>query len=96
MIPVLDDGDRVLLRRVRRLRVGDVVVVVDPSATDRMLVKRISSTSGGMIAVLGDNPGASHDSRHFGDVRAGSVRGVVWYRYHPANQAGRIRRSDAN
>jgi nickel-type superoxide dismutase maturation protease len=96
MIPVLDDGDRVLLHRVRRLRVGDVVVVDDPTTPDRMLVKRVSSISRDTIALLGDNAGASHDSRHFGDVPSASVRGVVWYRYHPANQAGRIRRPSAN
>jgi nickel-type superoxide dismutase maturation protease len=95
MIPALDHGDRVLLRRVRRLRVGDIVVVADPEANERWLAKRIAAASGAEFWVTGDNAGASRDSRAFGAIHRDAVRGVVWYRYFPTDQAGRVRSSPA-
>jgi nickel-type superoxide dismutase maturation protease len=78
MVPTLRDGDRVLvwLRRPRRTpRVGRVVLVDLP---DRPLsIKRITSVdSSGLVAVGGDNPHGSTDSRELGAVRLDAIRGV--------------------
>ena len=46
MRPTYDDGDRVLVRRMRRMRVGDVVVVAEPGAEGRWLIKRLIARPG--------------------------------------------------
>jgi nickel-type superoxide dismutase maturation protease len=82
MAPTLSEGDRLLVRRVRQLRPDDLVVF--PSPVDGLvLVKRIAALAPGEVTVIGDNEGASTDSRHFGSVPSDSVRGVAVYRYSP-------------
>lgn len=82
MAPTYRAGDWVLLRRTRRVRPGDVVAVPDPRDPARLLVKRITATRSGGWHVLGDNPAASTDSRHFGPVDPTTVIGKVLLRYH--------------
>ena len=41
--------------------------------------------------LLGDNRGASTDSRDFGPVRREAILGVAWLRYWPPERAGRLR-----
>jgi nickel-type superoxide dismutase maturation protease len=92
MIPTLDEGDRVLVRRVRRVRVGDIVVADDPLMSDRVLIKRVADISTAGVFVVGDNAGASRDSREFGPLPTGAIWGVAWYRYLPQGRSGRIAR----
>src|SRR5579871_1018697 len=85
MLPTFAPGDRLLLvRRARRLRVGDVVAVADPRLASRRLIKRVSAITGGDVELAGDNPSASTDSRAFGTVRAAAVRHLVVRRYASA------------
>jgi len=86
MRPTLEEGDRLLVLRGRRARPGDLVVVPDPRARGRLVVKRVVAASGGGLTVRGDNPAASTDSRDFGPVPAASVQGRVVYRYAPADR----------
>ncbi|MFI7633498.1 S26 family signal peptidase [Nonomuraea sp. NPDC049400] len=130
MIPALQDGDRILVRRgaVEKVRRGDVVVfavttglmlsmdappptskagVPDflPSAP-RLMAKRAVAIPGdtipkevvhacgnadvvppGKIVVLGENPSASTDSRHYGFVSAEEVVGVAIRKYVPLHHA---------
>jgi signal peptidase I len=104
MTPALHAGDRLLVVRTRRLRVGDLVVLPDPRDPDRALVKRLAAEPGGRVScgdlvleagegeviVLGDNPAASTDSRDLGPLPVGSVVGKAVYRYHPPERAGRL------
>ena len=92
MRPTLDPGDRLVLSRVGRPRPGDLVALADPRAPARTVVKRLVEVSSAGLTVLGDNPAASTDSRVFGRVPAGSLRGRVVYRYHPAARRGILRR----
>jgi nickel-type superoxide dismutase maturation protease len=85
MVPTLRDGDRVLvwLRRPRRTpRVGRVVLVDLP---DRPLsIKRITSVdSSGLVAVGGDNPHGSTDSRELGLLPTQLLRGRALLRLSP-------------
>lgn len=89
MRPNLLDGDRLMVVRNRRARVGAVVVVDDERVAGRVLVKRVAAVGPEGVTVLGDDPGSSTDSRHFGPVARISGRAV--YRYHPAGRAGRVR-----
>lgn len=105
MLPTLDDGSRVLVRRIGpAVRVGAVVVLETPAigaptaATGRWVVKRVAAVPGdplppavaaatgapagsrvppGHVAVLGDNPDESIDSRHYGPVALTRVLGVA-------------------
>nr|MDA8292624.1 nickel-type superoxide dismutase maturation protease [Actinomycetota bacterium] len=92
MLPALAPGERLLVLRTRTLRDGELVVVRDPHAPGRVLVKRVASVGAGGLVVVGDNAGASRDSRHFGPVAASDVLGRPWYRYSPEGSRGRLAR----
>ena len=105
MAPTLLPGDHLLVRPARQLRRGDLVVVRDPDAAGRWVVKRVAAlpgeevdvggrtlAAGDGIVLLGDNPAQSTDSRVYGAVSLEDVHGRVWYRYGPAERAGRLSR----
>ncbi len=86
MLPALRPGDFVVVSQRRRpLRYGDIVLATDPREPARALVKRIHLVEPGRNAawLLGDNPAASTDSRHFGAVPAANLLGRVIWRYWP-------------
>ena len=90
MLPTLAPGDRLLVVRTRRPRVGQLVAVPDPRAPTRLLVKRLAARNGSLLEVRGDNPDASTDSRTFGPVPTSAVWGRVVRRYAPAARAGPV------
>ena len=90
MRPTLAPGDRLLVVRNRRARVGDVVAVADPRLPARTLVKRVAARDGHALTVLGDNASASTDSRILGPVAPASIRGRAVYRYFPDSRRGRL------
>jgi nickel-type superoxide dismutase maturation protease len=82
MSPTFHPGDRLLLvRRLRRLRPGDLVAFDDPRGTGLRLVKRVVSIDEGVVEVAGDNATSSTDSRAFGPVRHAAIRHLVVRRY---------------
>lgn len=82
MEPTLSDGDWVLARNDGRARVGDVVVLEHPERSGELLItKRVHRVEAGGYWLLGDNPGQSTDSRHFGLVP--HVIGPVIWRVRP-------------
>ena len=93
MAPTLQPGDVVLVlrwpSRIRSVRAGEIVVADVPAgrpASGRVIkrVARIEGRPGGPRLILrGDNPPASADSRIFGPVPLGAVRGVVVWRLYP-------------
>jgi nickel-type superoxide dismutase maturation protease len=99
MRPTLEPGDWALAVRVRRVRRGDVVVVEHPERPGFELVKRVVHVAGDVapdgselvdeVWVEGDEPEASSDSRRFGPVPVGLVRGTVRLVWWPP---GRLRR----
>ncbi len=90
MEPVLMSGDRLLVLRRRRPRVGDIVAVADPRPGGRLLVKRVVALQGDEVLVEGDNRSSSTDSRHFGPVDRRAVLGRAVYRYGPPGRSGRL------
>jgi nickel-type superoxide dismutase maturation protease len=86
MTPGLAAGERVLVNRaaywLRAPQPGDVVVVRDPRAPQRLLIKRIDSVAGDDAwSIRGDNAPASTDSRSFGPVPRELLVGKVVSHY---------------
>jgi phage repressor protein C with HTH and peptisase S24 domain len=77
MSPKLMPGQVLLATPLfRRLRPGQVVVLQQDG---RQKVKRIERIEKGKCFVIGDNPKASTDSRHFGWLDANDILArVVW------------------
>src|SRR3990167_8261837 len=86
MSPAVAPGERVVVNKAAywfgKPRAGDLVVLRDPRAPDRLLIKRIDRAAGDHAwLVLGASEGASTDSRHFGPVGRQLLVGKVWFRY---------------
>jgi hypothetical protein len=79
MLPALGEDDYVwIARRGESLpAIGSIVVSLDPSNQDRILVKRVLSHGTHTVALGSDNPQEGRDSRHFGSVPAELVIGTV-------------------
>jgi signal peptidase I len=98
MLRAYAPGDRLLVEavsyRLRRPRIGEVVVVRQP-ADGRLDLKRIVAGTGATVMinaeervlghdewyVLGDNLSESQDSRTLGPVKTRDIVGRVWLRY---------------
>lgn len=96
MQPLLEPGDRLLIDRwtfrQRSPRPGEVVLLL--AADGRPIVKRVTRAPDlleGQLWVEGDNATDSDDSRRFGALPAGSIRGRVVFRYWPPSRVGPIR-----
>lgn len=92
MLPALSPGERLVVHRTRRVRNGDIVVVIDPEDETRTLIKRVTAVTSDVVYVLGDNRQASRDSADFGPVERALVVGRAWYRYFPRERRQRLRR----
>ena len=95
MVPTLAPGDRVVVLRGigswrPAIRVGDLVALADPRDPRRTMIKRVAGFEAARVLVSGDNEAFSTDSRHFGPVDAGGLRGRVIFRYHPEHRRGRF------
>ena len=89
MEPALRDGDWIVVRSLSRPpRVGDIVLLRDPRAPDRLILKRVAGVSERACTVVGDNPDESTDSRTFGPVPLANVVGRALFRYAPVGRIG--------
>ena len=82
MRPTLEPGDWAIATVAGGVRPGDVVVVEHPERPGFEMVKRAVRVSKGDVWVEGDDPSSSTDSRTFGAVPIGLVRGrvrLVWW-----------------
>lgn len=96
MMPALAHGDRLVVVRARRPRIGDLVALHDPVEPTRLLVKRVVAFVPGGVEVRGDNQAVSRDSRTFGPVAPARLVGRAVYRYSPPARAGLIRQSGSS
>jgi nickel-type superoxide dismutase maturation protease len=78
MAPTYQPGERLTaLRRWRRVRPGDVVVVRDPSLPTGWMLKRCVAREDSLLDLRGDNVAASTDSRDFGLVPSSDAIYIV-------------------
>lgn len=88
MFPTLAPNEQVIVNRRayrgREPQIGDVVVAVDPRRKGVELMKRVSAVNHHLSPktyhLLGDNPDASTDSRHFGAVPLSNIVGKVTHK----------------
>jgi nickel-type superoxide dismutase maturation protease len=91
MLPTLRPDDRlVVVRRLRPVRVGDVVLALDPRDAARELVKRVAAIGPEGVTLHGDNPSLSTDGRMFGALPATAIRWRAVARCWPLERAGRL------
>jgi SOS-response transcriptional repressor LexA len=86
MLPVLDDGDLLLVSYRRTVRPGSVVVarLADGTvAVKRATARRTSRTGAPAWWLLSDNPAEGVDSRHRGAVADADVIAVTLGRIWP-------------
>lgn len=91
MMPTLYAGDKVVISKRAKVRVGDIVVLEDPRNRENVIVKRLAGISDTKLYVLGDNSSSSTDSRHFGAVPRSCLIGSVKLRYFPVDKAGSLK-----
>jgi nickel-type superoxide dismutase maturation protease len=78
MRPTLKSGDVVLIDPYAFIASGDVVVADHPYKQSIKIIKRVESIDrGGRYILRGDNPDGSTDSRTYGTIAKGDIRGKV-------------------
>ena len=81
MNPTLKEGDLVLYRPIKKsilsLKKGSIVIAINPLKKDELMIKRVSKRNDLEIDLLGDNPNASIDSRHFGSIKLDQLIGIA-------------------
>jgi nickel-type superoxide dismutase maturation protease len=95
MEPALEPGDWLLVDPRayidRPPKTDQLVLAPDPRDPTRLLIKRVGSVAiDGRLELLGDAADISTDSRMFGSIDVGSVRGRPWFRYWPPARVGRV------
>lgn len=95
MAPALAPGDYLVVDRrayARRAPApGEVVIARDPRDASREIVKRVAaSAAAGGVALLGDDPAVSTDSRAFGPVPRAAIVGRAVWRYWPRARFGPV------
>jgi nickel-type superoxide dismutase maturation protease len=84
MLPVLKDGDLVLINPQAELAIGDIVLAQHPFKQSVKIIKRIAEIlPGERYILLGDNLAESADSRQFGAIAAKDILGKAEARIKP-------------
>ncbi len=78
MSPYLNDRDLILVQRINKYRVGDVVGF---KLNDKIFIKRIHEIKNHQIYVLGDNPDNSLDSRKLGWINRENLVFKLLFRF---------------
>lgn len=86
MLPLLKEGEEILINpqaySKSEPKVNDVVIINHPHKTQLTIVKRVVEVAlDGSYFLIGDNPKASTDSRHWGGVSRNQIIGKVTNRF---------------
>lgn len=89
MQPTLLDGDWLVADRRAPVAVGSVVVVRDPRAVGRLIVKRVRSVgTDHQLVLASDHP--AHADETIGPVPLSDVVGRAIFRYWPPSRSGAL------
>lgn len=82
MTPTLKPGDVILVDlrayKDKKPKNGDIITFRKPEEPRKILVKRVQANlAEEEYYVIGDNPSASRDSRHYGPIKFSSITGRV-------------------
>jgi len=78
MLPILKNGDLVLINLDTEPRIGDIVLAAHPFKKSVKIIKRINEiTTENRYFLVGDNQGESTDSRIFGTIAKNDILGKV-------------------
>lgn len=78
MLPVLKDGDEVLVDVKAKIAIGDIVIARHPFKESVEMAKRITAIdANGKFFLVGDNSDESTDSRTFGPVSLKYIKGKI-------------------
>jgi nickel-type superoxide dismutase maturation protease len=78
MLPVLREGEQVVVDKNAKIKVGDIVIARHPFKKSVVMIKRVREIDEkGNYFLLGDNPDESEDSRAFGAVSIEYIKGKV-------------------
>ncbi len=83
MLPLLADGDWLLMLENSAIKQGEIVVARQPDQPGRRIVKKAVRADSNGWWLEGLNADSSEDSRSFGPVAHGWIEGVVVARYWP-------------
>jgi len=76
MTPLLNHGDIVYTKKMKRIRIGDVIIAHHPFRK-KYIIKQVTGVRGTMLELRGLNPEESEDSRVFGNIPVKDSIGVV-------------------
>ncbi len=79
MSPFLKPGNKVLISKFGKIKIGDVVVF---KINNIHFIKRISEIKNNQYFVLGDNKKESIDSRKFGWIEKKDIIGKMIYKIY--------------
>lgn len=78
MLPLLKDGDQVIVKKNANFKNGDLVIAWHPFKKNVELIKRISEIDDrGNVTLLSENLDEGQDSRSFGAVSIECIKGKV-------------------
>lgn len=78
MLPLLKEGDQVVVKRDATLKTGEIVIAQHPFKQSVEMIKRIKEIDkNGRYFLIGDNQDESTDSRTFGAVSIECIKGKV-------------------
>ncbi len=80
MFPYLKNGQFVIIRKTKKIKVGDVICFHDPENEGNLLIKRVQASSEDHYFVIGDNLPNSRDSRHFGMIPSETIIGKLLFK----------------
>lgn len=86
MLPLLKNGDEILLNPHAKIGVNDIVLAKHPYKKDVTSVKRVKNIEkGDRFFLIGDNPDESTDSRQYGLIEKNQILGKVEFRLFGAD-----------
>ena len=81
MEPAIKEGSILFISRYhylfRKPKVGEIIILRDPTNVKRFIIKRVEETKGNKVFVVGDNRSESIDSRQFGWIEINNIIGKV-------------------